>query len=92
MLKEKMLRNPRRSWISTFSPIAPGFEIRGFKVSPNLVHLNACLDACSKASAWKEALAMFANREVLSRKSWGYGLGVDDRLLQDIGGCNTSGH
>lgn len=50
-------------------------EIRGSKVSPNLVHLNACLDACSKASAWKEALAIFAHREVLSRKSWGYGFG-----------------
>lgn len=52
-------------------------EIRGSKVSPNLVHLNACLDACSKASAWKEALAIFAHREVLSTVvfSRGYGFG-----------------
>ncbi|CAL1161569.1 unnamed protein product [Cladocopium goreaui] len=33
-------------------------------VPPNTVHLNGCLDACSKADAWEEALALFGSLEV----------------------------
>lgn len=38
--------------------------MRGATVPPNTVHLNGCLDACSKADAWEEALALFGSLEV----------------------------
>ena len=38
--------------------------MRGATVPPNSVHLNGCLDACSKADAWEEALALFESLEV----------------------------
>eukprot|EP00434_Breviolum_minutum_P015186 symbB.v1.2.013390.t1/scaffold945.1/size149787/2 len=68
--------------------------MRSSKVSPNLVHLNACLDACSKASAWKEALAVFAHREVeVDTTSWNSCIAACDwqigfhllRQMQDYG-------
>ena len=67
---------------SIFGPIV---AMRGATVPPNTVHLNGCLDACSKADAWEEALALFGSLEVQARNwQWRVWIRIDDSEGQQV--------
>ena len=68
---EPPISNLRGPTIKSANEFRPS---RGARVPLNSVHLNGCLDACSKADAWEEALALFASLEVQAT-NWhdGYG-------------------